>query len=110
MGITAALQNRIKAVKENFGALLESGLSVNQVLLLMYQEETGETDFRIFKEWLKNGYKVKKGEKGFPVFSRSLKKIKEENDQEAGNRDNGRYFTAYLFHAGQVEPVVQNRP
>lgn len=76
---------------------------VNSMLIAGYRAETGQHDFRSFKHWREAGYQVRKGSKGFPIFSRPIGAIKEERGKEASADDFKFFGTCYLFHRGQVE-------
>lgn len=81
-------------------------MKMNDLLLECYKSETGCNDFRKFNQWKEAGYKVKKGSKGFPVFSRPVGVIKEEKTGQAQNEDSYKFFgTCYLFNESQVEKM-----
>lgn len=88
---------------------IENARGTNNVELMAYYiATTGQTEFKTFKQWKEAGYKVKKGESSYPVFSRPINAIKAERQGiEPGVELNGRnYFgVAHLFHAGQVEKI-----
>ncbi len=100
--INEQLKQMAELVKAKYSALIEQGVNVNTLILAEYQEATGAQEFKTFKAWKEEGKMVKKGEKGFPIFSRPIKKIKEE---QTGEQQEGRgYFgTAYVFNNMQVE-------
>jgi hypothetical protein len=89
-------------IKSNYSELLTQGVTFNQILVEMYKIETGANIFKTFKQWKEEGYKVNKGEKGYPVFSKPSTKLKEERGQEIGEGEKARFFTAYLFNENQV--------
>lgn len=91
-------------VKNKYAALIAQGINVNTLILEEYKQATGAQEFKTFKAWKEEGKIVRKGEKGFPIFSRPIKKIKEE---QTGEEQTGRtYFgTATVFHNLQVEPL-----
>jgi len=92
------LTSLAKALKPNLGEM-----SMNEMLVHTYKVQTGATFFRTFKAWKELGFFVKKGEKGFPIFSRPIGVIKTENGKEANQEDYSRFGTCYLFHENQVE-------
>jgi hypothetical protein len=98
----AEMRERIKDAREA-GALDKTSGGVNRWLIHQYMMETGQTDFRTFKSWKEGGYSVKKGEKGFPIFSRPLGAIALEKGKEIDSDTAKQFKTCYLFHAGQVE-------
>jgi hypothetical protein len=98
------LAQKQKEIKANFSDLLSQGVTFNQILVESYKIETGANIFKTFKVWKEEGYKVKKGEKGFPVFSRPSKNIKEEQGKNTEG-EKSYFFTAYLFNELQVEAI-----
>lgn len=93
-----------EAPKAGEGATESTG-GVNAMLLAAYRGETGREDFRTFKGWKDAGYKVKKGERGYPVWSRPIAAIKAEQGKEVTEDEAGHFGTCYLFHDQQVEPL-----
>lgn len=105
--MTAKLKATIERVKAgDADAIKATTGSTNAALIALYQVETGRRDFRTFKAWKEAGYSVKKGEKGFPIFSRPARVIAAENNKPTPITKSGkpvRFFTCYLFHDGQTE-------
>lgn len=102
------LSKKLKAEAPKAGdGSIESAGGVNAMLLAAYRGETGREDFRSFKKWKEAGYKVKKGEKGFPVWSRPIGYIKAEQGKEVSAEEGQHFGTCYLFHDGQVEPMKE---
>jgi hypothetical protein len=97
------LVNELVQTEKEINPNFESKGNVNKLLLAYYNIETGQTDFKTFKTWMKEGLIVRKGEKGYPIFSRPIGKIKEDQGKEATASDYKHFGTCYLFHAGQVE-------
>ena len=104
---------------------IESQTSINAALLHIYAEETGKTpqDFKTFDSWKAQGFLVKKGAKGFAIWSRpqtvtrnqaisdntisTTKKGKKRLETPISQQDTDITFCPimYLFHDGQVEKV-----
>jgi hypothetical protein len=94
--------------------------NLNDIILGHYSHEIGQhpDDFKTYPKWQEMGYQVKKGEKGFAVWSRPKQQhmsedYKKSNPSKAGSalpreilgEDEFSYYgMAYLFHTGQVEP------
>ncbi len=79
---------------------------VNEVLLDWYANEE-HNEFHNFWEWKKKGFKVKKGEKAFFVWSKKRKGT--DKNEESGEEKEFNFFTlAYLFSNAQVEPIKKN--
>jgi len=76
--------------------------NVNSVLLDWYTNEEHQ-EFNSFKRWIQLGYKVKKGEKAFFIWSKP-KKAQDKN--ENSEKEEYSFFSlAYLFSNAQVEPL-----
>lgn len=82
-----------------------AGEPVNPKIMQTWKAQSGAKTWRTFKQWKDEGKRVKKGEKGWPVFSRPLSEIKKERGEEVQKRDNGKYRIAYLFNENQVQDV-----
>ncbi len=99
----AALSRAVKAAM-NVGMI--DCATVNEALLEIYAKDTGQTDFRKFKEWKEAGYSVRKGESAFRVWAkpRKIAKPPEGREQSSEGKDEFDWFPiCCLFHAGQVE-------
>jgi len=73
--------------------------SLNDFLKVDYREQTGAETFATFEQWKAQGKSVKKGERGFPIWSEPRKV---EVKTETGMQTVTRYSLAYIFHEGQV--------
>lgn len=84
-------------------------LSINQVLVFMYQQETGCKTYRTFQEWKKEGFSVKKGEAAFRVWAKPIKA--KESDEKPESTDEATKFKFWpmccLFNESQVEKTDQ---
>ena len=83
--------------------------TLNACLEVIYREQTGQTEFHTFRDWKAKGYSVKSGEHGFMLWS-TPKTFSFETGAVDANGDPEketveRYAIAYVFHAGQVEPI-----
>lgn len=85
------------------------GVTVNSLLVKMYAEKLGcgSNDLTSYWAWKEKGFKVKKGEKGLPIWSRPKDVIKEERTGQTADDENKFFGLAYLFHKGQVEPIKE---
>ena len=90
-----------KKARQMIGETRSNG-TVNEYILSIYKKQTGAITFRTFKGWKDAGFSVKKGEKGYPVFSRPIGVIKSEKNKEADSEDFKRFGTAYLFNEFQI--------
>lgn len=77
--------------------------SVNEYLIdEVYQ--IGHLEKKTFNQWKKEGKKVKKGEKGFAIWSKPIEKPKKETPEEGEETKPEKVWgIAYLFTELQVE-------
>jgi len=75
--------------------------TVNQAIIETAYKKDEHQIFKKFNQWLNEGKRVKKGEKGFPVWARPREMKKEEHP----NIDDDFSFfpICYLFSNAQVE-------
>jgi hypothetical protein len=96
-------KRNIKEISYQLRHLITETLSMNDILLIQYKAETGATTFKTFKQWKETGKIVKKGERGYPVFSRPIGVIKAEKGKETTPAENKYFGTCYLFNELQVQ-------
>lgn len=75
--------------------------SINTAIIAHYSQATNtpKTDFKTFKQWKRDGFFVRKGEKSFPIWGSPI-------GDNQGNSDNGKFFPlCFLFGKHQVEPI-----
>ena len=82
--------------------MTEGAQTVNEILLEWYTNEE-HSEFNGFWQWKKLGYKVKKGEKAFFIWSKKRKAKEKHEDKE--DEEYSFYSLAYLFSNAQVEPL-----
>jgi hypothetical protein len=124
-----AYQSEHKAKREALKALSRAlkplsqimETNLNDIIVGHYSHEIGQhpSDFKTYLGWKAEGYQVKKGEKGFAVWS-CPKQQRMSEDYEKSNPSKARsappsevlgqdefnfYGMAYLFHVGQVEAI-----
>lgn len=89
-----------------------AGVTVNSLIVETYAQKVGckPFDFSPFAAWKERGYKVKKGEKGFPIWSRPRDIIKAEQGKPVGDEPDKFFGLSYLFHFGQVEKIENSNP
>ena len=103
--ITNPRRAELRALSQQIKPLVKAGQfdSVNDGLVSIYSEETGQSIWHSFKGWKKQGFQVQKGQKGFPVWATPRKMKQEQDTEEATGKS---WFpVAYLFHSGQVQAV-----
>lgn len=83
--------------------------TLNACLEVNYREQTGQTEFHTFNDWKAKGFIVRKGEKGFilwstpKTFTIDTKLVDEKGEPVKESVE--RFALAYVFHAGQVRPI-----
>lgn len=84
--------------------------TINACLEVEYRALTGQQEFHSFKVWKEKGFTVKKGEHGFTIWSTPKHMTIEREAAEEGadpeRIEIERFALSYLFHAGQVEPII----
>lgn len=78
--------------------------TVNNVLIDWLKNEEHK-EFNGFWQWKKLGYKVKKGEKAFFVWSKKLKGKNKAETPDAEDKEFSFFSLAYIFSNAQVEPL-----
>lgn len=78
--------------------------NVNSVLMNWLTNDTHK-EFNNFWEWKKKGFKVKKGAKGFFVWSKKRKAVDKELSTEEEQKEYSFFTLAFLFSNAQVEPL-----
>jgi hypothetical protein len=88
----------------------EAQTTLNAAIVFFYGEQTNKpaNDFQTLESWNNKGYKIKKGEKGFPIWDKpvtmNIEKTNDEGDILPENLEEITFFPmVYLFHFGQVE-------
>jgi len=84
---------------------IESGEAetVNEGLKMIYAEN-GHRNLKTFKEWLKVGKAVRKGEKALLLWGKPLREQKDQEPKPEDQDDRDFYPIAYVFSSSQVEP------
>lgn len=87
-------------------------LTVNEVLLSFYKDESGAKDFRRFDEWKEAGFMVKKGESAYRVWGtpKQFSKNQEMENVATGNTESIESKFEFwpmccIFNENQVEPL-----
>jgi len=95
-----------KANKESFKKYgYEIFPTLNSYITSIYERIEGTSEFYTFKQWKDKGFKVKKGEKCYRIFS-APKSYKIGESKETGEDIKGnRFFQACIFSSNQVEPI-----
>jgi hypothetical protein len=84
------------------------GVKVNDLLIEMYAKQLGcsKSDLNTFFNWKEKGFKVKKGEKGYAIWSRPKDIIREEKTGQPAEDETKFFGLSYMFHRGQVETIT----
>jgi hypothetical protein len=83
-------------------------LSVKNQCLIAFQTP-GASVVGGFRQWLKQGRAVKKGEHGAMIWIKAGQR-KSEDASEAPESDDPRFVTGTVFDIGQTQPVEQSAP
>ncbi len=81
--------------------------TINSAVIQLFYKNNGHTEFNTIHQWNKAGFRVMRGEKGFPVWGRP-KHVQQETDPD----ENARKFwpLCYLFSNRQVIPETEVTP
>jgi hypothetical protein len=74
-------------------------LKINDGLIVIYSDMVGSNQWRTYKDWLANGYRVMPGQAAWCIWSKP-KKIKEGTDDEFEM-----FAVAHVFNSNQVERI-----
>ena len=103
-------RGELRALSQQLQPLVKAGIhdTINEGLIALYTAETGCDTWHTFKGWKLDGYSVRKGEQGYPIWARPRPMGKGEATQapavDAEGPEGKSFFpVCYLFHAGQVE-------
>jgi len=81
---------------------------VNDVIINDFYKNQDHQEFNTFKNWKEKGYIVKKGSKGFFVWSKPIKakKNKTKDQEQTEDKKQYKFFgIAYIFSNAQVQPL-----
>ena len=108
--IRERMNNEAKTAAE---AVAAAGLTLNSIIVEMYQNETTCKQFNTFHDWKKAGYKVNTGVKGFAVWGKP-KRVKDTMKTEEGEVLEGESWEfwplCYLFNESQVTKIGDLEP
>ncbi|MDA3943704.1 MAG: ArdC-like ssDNA-binding domain-containing protein [Bacteroidetes bacterium] len=81
--------------------------TINSIIVERFYKNEENAEFKTFNEWRREGYKIKKGSKGFLVWGRPLSEQKSEQEQEENDEDGAFYPISYVFSNAQVERMAE---
>lgn len=86
---------------------MEQATTVNEALAVYYAIQ-GHTDLKSYRQWQKEGYQVKKGEKALLMWGEPIKATKQEKQKDT-DKDEFKFFPlAYVFSQKQVNKIEEN--
>ncbi|MBX9886689.1 MAG: ArdC family protein [Flavobacteriaceae bacterium] len=80
--------------------------NINSILIEDFYSKGEHQEFNTFQEWIKQGQRVKKGEKAFLVWGRKRKSHQDQATTEPQTKDEKEfsfYPLCYLFSNAQVQ-------
>ena len=107
-------RERLKLLSLEVKDLVEDGtfFTINDAIVeTLYKDET-HREFKSYRQWKKEGYQVRKGEKAFLLWARpkQIQKPIENGTTAEELEEMIKYFPiAYLFSNAQVDPVGDNQ-
>lgn len=104
-----ATRKALSEISKPLQDLVKAGIyaSVNDALILTVYRTAEHQEFNSFKTWQAKGFRVMKGEKGFPVWSRPVSVLQEEKGEGADEESSKQFRIAYIFSNAQVEPIKE---
>ena len=103
-------QQQLAKAKTETEKLQAAALTINDILISMYQSQTGFKTFRTFNDWKKLGYSVKRDETSFRIWARPKQvtdKVTTEEGKELTSEPWEFWPMCCLFHENQVEKVQE---
>ncbi len=95
--------------------LAVAGMTINSILLGIYEKQTGHSVYKTFKEWKDEGYTVNKGERSYRVWSAPRKGVDKcevtvvSTGEQKTVEDTYKFWAmCCLFHDGQVSRTVES--
>lgn len=101
----------LKALSQEVYDLVEAGTfsTVNDAIMETLYKNGTHREFKSYRQWRKEGFQVRKGEKAFLLWARP--KDIEHMQEEAQEGEAAKFFPiAHLFSNAQVEPIQQAEP
>lgn len=99
------IENRKKliAISQPAKVLVKIGKfdTVNEAITSIYAEQ-GHKNLKTFRQWLKEGRPVKKGEKALLLWGEPVKRRGKKADQEAEEAKDSFFPICYVFSENQV--------
>lgn len=95
----------LKQVRTHDREKVEAAGGMNKWLMAGYMAATGQTEFNTFNQWKSLGFRVRKGESSYPLFSRPLNVLKQLAGKPVSDDEVMRFGVCHLFHKGQVDPI-----
>ena len=95
--------------------LMWSDLTINAMIMDLYEQQAGTRNFKTFNDWKAAGMMVKKGEKGWIIWGQKRtanKTVEVENVTTGAKEDATEEFeywpVCYLFTEQQVEAIKKS--
>lgn len=102
-------RNELKELSAPLKELVAEGIhpTINDALIVEVYKVAGQT-LKTLRQWNKDGYRVKKGEKALMLWSKPVEKLKQPEDQTnttPEDEDQPKLFgIALMFTERQVQP------
>ena len=111
-------RERLKILSEEVKDLVEEGtfFTINDAIVETLYRDGTHREFKSYRQWRKEGFQVRKGEKAFLLWARpkDLDRIRKEQEskktgepvKEEDVEEMSKFFPlAYLFSNAQVDPM-----
>ena len=102
----------LKALSQEVSDLVEAGTfcTINDAIMETLYKNNVHREFKSYRQWRKDGFQVRKGEKAFLLWARpkDIERTKEEETTTSETEKNKFFPIAYLFSNAQVDPIHQD--
>jgi hypothetical protein len=98
----AEARQHLKAISQKLKPLVTAGQfpSLNKALIEVAYKTEQHQEFKTFNQWQREGFKILKGSKAFPIWAQ---KVKTTKTKEGASAENYEFFpVCYLFSNAQV--------
>lgn len=98
------LRNISDVAKKMHNEILQDNvITVNDMIVNYIYDTKSKLQFKTFKSWKKEGFKIKKGSKAYLLWGRPLKGKAREKVEKEKSEDEYKFFPlAYIFSSEQV--------
>jgi hypothetical protein len=107
--MTQQMNEKRQALKDLSKAVMhyveeEQAATVNEALAIHYAMQ-GHIELKSYRQWKKEGFQVRRGEKALLMWGEPVKATNQEKQSQADKEEFKFFPLAYVFSQKQVDPV-----